>query len=332
MVAVDVMGGDFAPQAIIEGAFQAAKDGLSVLLFGPEKEITKYLDKLDLSWSSLPISISEANEVIEMGEEPTRAVTKKKNSSLGQAVLAVKEGRCNSVISAGNSGALMVAATFILGRQEGIERPAIAGYLPGLEKAVFCLDLGANADCKASYLEQFAHLGSEYISKKQKMKNPKVGLLSNGSEPAKGSMLIKESFALLEKSGLNFIGNIEPKDVFSNAADVVVCDGFSGNLLLKSAESISLMFKKCFNSKFDSLVCSKELADKISKDFILQWKQDFWNNIPKESDWKQQGGALLLGVNGTVVVSHGCSNAVAIKNAIKLAWKSSQKDDDSCLE
>jgi phosphate acyltransferase len=325
MVAVDVMGGDFAPGAILGGALCAARSGTSVGLFGPQDLIVQYLNKNDENWSSLPISIFNSTQIIAMGEEPVKAISQKKQSSLVLAVEAVKDKRCCAVVSAGNSGALMVAATFILGRKKGIERPAIAGFLSSMKGSALCLDLGANADCKPSYLEQFAHLGCEYLIKNHNIKNPKVGLLSNGSEPSKGSKLIKDTYDLLLKSKLNFIGNLEPKNVFLYKADVIVCDGFSGNILLKAFECSTSIFKKWFKDDLDEV-------NFFSKIIIAKWGRRFLTKVFKKSDWAQKGGALLLGVNGSVVVCHGCSNALAIENAIKFAQKTSNKEDNVFVE
>jgi len=313
------MGGDFAPFAILEGAIKSAQSGIPILLVGPKDLILDYLISLPCDWKSLPLEIEDSHQMIEMGEEPVKAVLSKKQSSLVLAVNSVKVGKSRAVLSAGNSGALMAAATFILGRVEGIDRAPIAGFLPGLKGGVLCLDLGANTECKPTSLEKFAELGSKYLQTSLNIKNPKIGLLSNGSENGKGSALVKEAFKLLEKSNLNFIGNVEPKDIIENKADIVVCDGFSGNVLLKSFEAMTFMFREMF-----ALQLAKE-NDPAKKIVIDNWGKSFWENVASLADWTKQGGGLLLGVNGTVVVAHGCSNAIAIENAINLAWSASNK-------
>lgn len=318
MIAVDVMGGDFAPKAIVEGALCAAEEGIPALLFGPKLTVIAHLKALKSDWSSLPISVEEAQDVVGMNDEPVRAVREKSLSSIVLAVKSVAEGRSCAVVSAGNSGALMVAATLVLGRVKGIERSPIAGFLPGIKRSVLGLDLGANTECKPGFLEQFAYLGSAYAKKILKIGNPTVALLSNGREANKGSLLVKETYKLLAATNLNFIGNVEPKEIVSNNVDVVVCDGLTGNVLLKTFESVAQMFKGWFSNELEKLHGSNE-------DCILQWGQKFLDKIICRSDWMQQGGAALLGINGTVIVAHGCSNAPAIKNAIKLAWKLAQE-------
>lgn len=322
MVAVDVMGGDFAPKEIIKGALRAAKDGIPVVLFGVKEIIVSQLEASEAEWRCLPIVIEEARDVIGMDDEPVKAVCEKLYSSIVLAVKSVAEGRSCAIVSAGNSGALIAAATFILGREKGIERSPIAGFLPGIKRSVLGLDLGANTECKPSFLEQFARLGYAYAQKTLKIKNPTVGLLSNGGEEKKGSFLVKESYKLLVRSNLNFVGNVEPKEIVLNRVDVVVSDGFTGNVLLKTFESVSSMFKGWFLNELEEL-------QSPNKNHILQCGQNFLNKVACRADWIQQGGAALLGMNGTVIVAHGCSNATAIKNAIKLAWKLSQERMDT---
>jgi len=284
MIAIDAMGGDFAPDAVLEGVVSCAKSSkIKICLFGPRGDLEKKLAKLDSAWEKLQISIIDAPEIIEMGEEPVRAVKKKRNSSLVKAVELVASGQCKAIVSAGNSGAVMIASLLLIGRKKGVERPALIGFVPAIEKPVLCLDLGANADCKAEHLYQFAHMGVEYAKETLGAQNPSVGLLSNGEEPKKGSLVTKGAFSMLEKSGLNFIGNVEPCHVLQNKADIVVSDGFSGNIMLKTLEAVaSLMLKnKC------------RLDD--------------------------QGGALLLGVKKTVIIVHGSALPDNIERAIKHA-------------
>ena len=317
MVAIDAMGGDFAPHAICEGVIIAAKLGIPLTLFGPQDTLQRILGDLDPLWQSYAISIVHAPDVIEMGEEPVQAVRKKPNASLVLAVSSVKNGICSSVISAGSSGALMAAATLILGRAPGVERPAIAGLLPtALGQPVVALDLGACVECKPSYLYQFAHLGVAYAQQVLGIKIPRVGLLANGSEDSKGNALTKEVFNLLKESSLAFVGNVEPQDIAHHKIDVLVCDGFSGNILLKSMEATAEVVVGVFMQQVQLLehesdrLVGKKLIKKIRESSVLA----------------DQGGAPLLGVQGTVIVAHGNSNAQTMARGIALAYKSSLAD------
>ncbi len=292
MIAVDAMGGDRAPKEIIKGALFAAKKQIPVMLFGDKQQIHLILNELDLSWNKYQINISHSSQIIEMADEPSSAVRNKTKSSLVEAVNSVKSGQNLAFVGAGNSGAIMVAATFILGRQKGIIRPAIIGELPVCSKRVLCLDLGANTDCRPEYLFQFAQLGNTQ-AKKMGIKNPKIALLSNGHEEGKGSMLVKDTFVLLSNdSSLNFIGNIEPYGIFKNQADVVVSDGFSGNILLKTIEALAGI-----------------------------------SGVKKYASGMDVGGALLAGVNGTVVITHGDANHQAIERAIMFAFNNIEKEN-----
>ncbi len=312
MIAVDAMGGDFAPQAIVHGAYCAASAFLPVKLFGPEKELGSLLLALDASWQRYPIHICDSPGYISMAENPVDAVKKKRDSSLVKAVESVAQGACSAVISAGNSGALMVAATLLIGRVDHIDRPAIVGMLsPSLSDKenwdpIIVLDLGANTDCRPEHLYQFAHMGVSFAQHELKRKNPCVGLLSNGHEDTKGSLLTKQAFKLLERSKINFIGNIEPYDVFSctytniqankpvsgRKLDVLVCDGFTGNIFLKTIESIQNAYRAHMQS-FQP------------------------ENILRKSFLQSSGGALLLGIRKHVIVCHGNSGYRSIGQAIR---------------
>jgi len=283
-IAVDAMGGDFAPTEILKGAVRCAKSSeIRICLFGPEKQILNELDEIEPSWRNLKITLKDSPQVIEMGEEPVESVRRKKDSSLVRAVESVKNGDCSAVVSAGNSGAVMAAAVFFIGREEGIERPALISRIPGLRKPVICLDLGANVDCKPINLYQFAILGQRYAQQVFSINRPKIGLLSNGGEPGKGSALTKQAFELIENSDLNFAGNIEPHNILRCEVDVVVSDGFSGNILLKTFEATVSSFCK------------------------------------EAVDFKECGGALLVGVKKPVVVVHGSASEFNIDSAIKFA-------------
>jgi len=316
VVAVDVMGGDFAPHVVLKGALSAAKSGVPVTLFGPLQSVKHDLNMLDTQWSTLPILVVDAPDIVEMAEEPVSAIKKKKNSSLVQAVASVKAGQSAAVVSAGNSGALMASATFILGRLDGTERPAIAGWLPAKGRNVLALDLGANADCKPAYLCQFAHLGDEHVRRVLGIQSPRIALLSNGAEKGKGSTLVKEAFHLLENSSLRFIGNIEPQDIMRNKADVVVCDGFAGNVLLKSIEATSALMHGVL---YEAL---KRVGNGHGEDLTyITWRDELVRQLNIKADYGGEGGALLLGVEGTVVVAHGSAREKDIERAILFAHK-----------
>lgn len=313
-VAVDGMGGDFAPHAVIEGALEAARAGVPIMLFGPERKLVRYLSEQDKGWEALSIKVVNADEVVGMAEEPVHAVRKKPHSSLVKAVQAVASGDAEAIFSAGNSGALMAASLFLLGRQEGIDRPAIAGLLPTLKGSVIALDLGANVDCKPQYLLQFAQLGSVYAEKLFTLESPRVGLLSNGAERGKGSVLTKQAAVFLEESTLNFFGNVEPIDIVNHAVDVVVCDGFVGNVLLKTMEATASMIRHSLAHDLMSGGLGEEVRAESKALFerVLQRLDDRFGEAA-------QSGARLLGVNGIVVVGHGAAHALSISRSIRKA-------------
>lgn len=316
-VAVDGMGGDFAPHAVIEGVLEAARSGVPILLFGPEKKLTRYLTEQCAEWESFGIKVIQAGEEIGMAEEPVYAVRKKPDSSLVKAVNAVASGQAQAVFSAGNSGALMAASLFLLGRQEGIERPAIAGLLPTLKGSVIALDLGANVDCRPHYLQQFAEMGSAYAQKLLALESPRVGLLSNGAERGKGSLLVKQAAALLEESPLNFIGNIEPVDIINHSADVIVCDGFSGNVLLKTMEATAAMIR---HSLAHELSTGAFMRDHSEGDRTRGLFEAALLRLDNRFGEAAQSGARLLGINGIVIVGHGASRVESIARSIRKAY------------
>ena len=310
MIALDAMGGDFAPHSNVQGALSAARKGVQIVLFGDAEIIERELTALDPAWRSLGLFIEHTTEEIAMDEEPAAAVRKKTNSSLVRAVRSVKEGRCSAVVSAGSSGALMIASLFILGRKEGIERPAIAGLLPTAKGFVVGLDLGANTECKPQNLYQFAHLGAEFSRDQFHIDQPRVGLLSNGHEDAKGSLLTKETFGLLKQSALNFIGNVEPHNIFAGDVDVFVTDGFSGNVLLKTTEAVhSMMCAKLLQYGATATGDSNSGSDVLKKAL----KSAFGN--------LSFGGAPLLGVQGKAIVCHGAAKGNDMERALLLAGK-----------
>lgn len=322
MIAVDTMGGDYAPQAIVQGAYNAACHGISVGLFGDSQAIQTILDQLaptssKTAWRNLPIKIFHTTQIIAMDQEPSRAVLKYTDSSLVAAVQAVADGHASAVISAGNSGAALVAGTLILGRVEGIDRPAIGASLPTKQGSIFCLDMGANTDCKPEYLEQFALMGHVYVSMHKSLAKPRIALLSNGAEPYKGNQATKQAYALLEQSKLNFVGNLEARDIFDDKADVLVCDGFAGNILLKAVQGTArAMVSWIEAARSDSWLYTAGLL--LSK--------GLFKGLKRKIDYAQKGGALLLGVQKPLIVAHGCSNAVAIENAIMFAQQVVQEN------
>jgi len=296
MIAIDVMGGDNAPFVVLQGAAQAAKNGIAIRLHGPESIILPWLTEHVPLWQDLPITISPSTEIIEMDEEPVFAVRKKQNSSLVGAVRDVANGTCTAALSAGNSGAMMVASALVIGREVGIERPAIAGYVPTKSGIALALDLGANTECRPYHLVQFAHLGTTHAREFMGIALPRVGLLSNGHEDSKGSQLGKEAFLLLKQdAAINFIGNIEPYDIFQHKADVIITDGFSGNVLLKTMEAVTAL--------------------------IAAWYPEIAASLNNKLLPSQCGGALLLGVNGTAIVCHGGADANTMEKAITFAWQ-----------
>lgn len=321
-VAVDGTGGDFAPHAVIQGVLEAARAGVPILLCGPEKKMVRYLTEQCEEWESLGIQVRHAPESIGMAEEPVLAVRRKQESSLVKAVQAVRNGDACAVVSAGNSGALMASALFILGRQEGIDRPAIAGLLPTLKGQVLALDLGANVDCKPHYLEQFAYMGSSYAKKLLSLSSPRVAMLSNGAERGKGTQLVKQAALLLEESPLNFVGNVEPIDIINHCADVVVCDGFSGNVLLKTMEATALMIKHSMAHDLSA----GGIARDAQGETIRKMLEGALERMEERFGEAAHAGARLLGVNGVVIVGHGNAHGPAIARSIRKAWNVAQAE------
>ena len=310
MIAVDIMGGDNAPHAIIEGAVHAARCGVPVLLCGTQKPI---MDGLPSDWKKLSISLQFCDEQIGMDEEPSRAVRKKKNSSMVCAMKAVAEGNADAFFSAGNSGAVLVASVLFSGRVRGIHRPAIGVFLPTKSGSFFCLDIGGNVDCKPEHLYQFALMGSAYVQLTKKITTPRIALLSNGHEPYKGSDAVKKTYQLLTESPLAFVGNIEARELASDdRLDVLVCDGFAGNVLLKSIQGTA--------STFFSWI--KDAADRSWWCKALLWlNKGMFKQIKTRLDYAATGGALLLGVNHPVILAHGRSDARAVENGILFAYQ-----------
>lgn len=310
MIALDAMGGDFAPRTAVQGAIAAAKQNISIQLFGDEDQIVPLLYQMCPDWTSLPLTVVHCSDEIDMGQEPSKSVLKKKDSSLVKAVQAVADGKASAVVSAGNSGAALVAGTLILGRAPRVMRPAIGDFIPTNNGSIFCIDLGANTDSKPAYLEQFAQMGHVYVHMVKNIESPRIALLSNGSEPYKGSSLVKQAYILLKKSHLNFIGNIESRDIFGCDADVLVCDGFVGNILLKALQGAT-------GAIFHWL--KKEASSSWLSKLYFYLGSTIFNKLKRKTDYAKKGGALLLGLNYPFIVAHGCSNAAAIEQALIFA-------------
>ncbi len=318
-IAVDAMGGDFAPREIVKGAIKAVGSiPVQIVLVGDEVEIKKIFgrEKLDR------ISIVHASQVIGMDEPPASAVKNKKDSSINVAMKFVKEGKADGVVSAGNTGALMASALFNLGRISGVERPAIATIFPIPQGEILLLDMGANVDSKPKHLKQFAEMGSLYAEHVMHIKNPRVGLLNIGEEIEKGNELTISAYPLLKEAKINFIGNVESKEILSGKVDVIVCDGFIGNLILKFAESVSETVLKLLKEEI-----SKNPISKLGVLMVLP----ALTNLKKTIDYEEHGGAPLLGIAGVCFKAHGRAKEKAIMNAIRVAAESVEKDIVGCI-
>ena len=318
VIALDAMGGDHAPDAIVEGAVRALRkyDDIRILLAGPEEK----LQALTASAGDVKdrIEIVNATQVIEMDEAPMMAVRAKKDSSLVVAMNAVREGRAGAVVSAGSTGALLAGGMFKIGRIAGIERPALAPVLPGLKKNFMLIDSGANVDCQPRYLLQFGLMGNVYMKSVLDVKDPQVGLVNIGAEAEKGNKLTKETYALMQQqSGYSFAGNCEARDIFTGNYDVVVADGFDGNIILKHTEGLA---KALFTMIKEELMAS--LGTKIG----AMLAKPAFRKVKRRMDYNAVGGAPLLGVNGAVVKAHGSSSAEAIENAIRQARRMLEGD------
>jgi glycerol-3-phosphate acyltransferase PlsX len=309
-IAVDAMGGDNAPHAIVAGAVQAAREfGISVILVGIEQLILAELEKYPEA-RSLPIEVRNATEVVDMLDSPSTVFRRKKDSSIRVANELVKSGEAVAVISAGHTGAAMATSLFVLGTLEGVERPAIATFMPTIKGTSILLDVGANVDCKPNHLLQFAVMGEIFAKYLLKNPNPRVGLLSIGEEETKGNELTKEAFKLLTETSLNFIGNVEGRDVTAGKADVVVCDGFIGNVVLKTSEAVAEAIASILKDNIGGSV--------VRKIGYLLMKPAF-TALKRRMDYAEYGGAPLIGINGISIISHGRSSDRAIKNAVRVA-------------
>lgn len=311
-IALDAMGGDHFPKPEVEGALLAAKSfDLRVILVGLESAIRKELNRHP-GWESLPVEVRHASEQITMEDSAGRAVRAKKDSSIRVASRLVKSGEAQGVVSAGNTGAVMVTAKMVQGMLRGVDRPALASAFPTVTGgSAIMLDVGANVDCTGKMLAQFAVMGSAYARMILKLPNPRVGLLSIGEEEHKGNTLTHEAFPLLKAlPHINFIGNVEGRDVYNGSVDVIVCDGFVGNVALKTSEGLVEAIRQMLK---ESMVKTptRKLGAFLSRGAFADFK--------KRVDYTEYGGAPLLGLNGICVICHGRSNAKAISNALRVA-------------
>ena len=306
-IAVDTMGGDLGHSAVVEGAVWAIKEfpDINLVLIGDEVVIRSELVK---HGNHPNISILHAPDVIEPNEVPTTAIRQKKESSIVVGLKYIKEGNAQGFVSAGSTGALLTGATLILKRQKGIERPALATLIPTHLGHSLLIDCGANVDAKPSYFLQFGQLGADYMEKCMGVKNPKVALVNIGVEKEKGSIAVKEAYSLLEGSELNFIGNIEAREIPKGEVDVIVCDGFVGNVILK--------FMEGFAKTMMAMLKEELLSGTMSKLGALMAKGAF-ANLKKRFDYREVGGAPFLGLTSLIVKAHGSSDALAIKSAIR---------------
>jgi glycerol-3-phosphate acyltransferase PlsX len=309
-IAVDAMGGDNAPQAVVAGAVQAAKEyGVGIILVGIEQLVQQELRKYTQA-GTLPIEVRNATEVVDMLDSPATVFRRKKDSSIRVANELVKSGEAVAVISAGHTGAAMATSLFVLRPVEGVERPAIATFMPTVKGTSLILDVGANVDCKPNHLLQFAIMGEVYAKYLLKIPNPRVGLLSIGEEETKGNELTKEAFKLLTETSLNFIGNVEGRDVMSGNADVIVCDGFIGNVVLKVSEAVAEAIGVFIRENIGT-----SLARKLG--YLLM--RPAFRSLKRRVDYAEYGGAPLVGINGISIIGHGRSSDLAVKNAIRVA-------------
>lgn len=311
-MAVDGMGGDGAPEEVVLGAAAAARDfGFEVILVGQPHRVQPLLD------SQSGLRFVPASQVVEMTDHPAQAVRSKSDSSMVVCARLCKEGEADAWVSAGNSGAIMAAGILLQGRIRGVDRPALGVLLPTRRQPVYLLDAGANVDCKSEYLVQFAQMGAVYMEKVVGRANPRVGLLSNGEEEGKGNELVREAYERLKRTPLNFVGNVEPKDLLAGAVEVAVADGFVGNVAIKMAEATADFVFRALREEIP-----RSLVGKLGGLMIRPGVR----RIRGRMDWREFGGAPLLGIDGIAVVAHGRSDARALRNAIGVAAQAVRAD------
>jgi glycerol-3-phosphate acyltransferase PlsX len=308
-VALDAMGGDHAPAATVQGAIEAVRQfGLQVFLVGREPILRRQLARF--GGTPRGLHVVDAPDVVAMDDPPTAPIRGKRNSSMAEAARLVRDGNACAFVTAGNSGAAMIAAKLIIGTIAGVERPALATTVPGLEWQTLLVDVGANVDCKPHHLEQFGVMGHFYSEAVLGVRNPRIGLLSIGEEEGKGDRVTVEAYRLLSDAGLNFIGNVEGRDVYAGTVDVVVCDGFVGNVVLKVSEGLGEMI-------YGLLRRAARRSPTSAVGLLLA--KGALTALKRRADYAEYGGAPLLGVQGACLVGHGRSNPKAIKNALHFA-------------
>ncbi len=311
-IALDAMGSDRAPSVDVEGAVRAARRfGVEVVLVGRQEAIERELARHDTAGLALPIV--HASEVVEMAEHPSQAVRAKRDASIVVAMRLLREGQVDAVVSAGNSGGVLAASLLSvgrIGRIEGVSRPAISTILPTLTGRSFMLDIGANTDCRPEWLAQFAMMGAAYAKKVLGISEPRVGLLSNGEEETKGSQAVQAAHAILKQLPLRFIGNVEGKDLTQGLADVIVSDGFAGNVAIKTAEGTAAMLLTLLR---------REIKRRPLASIGALLAKPAFRVVARVLDYREYGGGPLLGVNGVVIIAHGRSDALAMENAIRVA-------------
>jgi len=323
-IAVDAMGGDHAPKAEVEGAVRAAGSlGVKVILVGLEQIVRRELANHD-GWRDLSIEVVHASEVVTMDDSAARAVRAKRDSSMRVASRLVRDGAAQGFVSAGNTGAVMATAKMVQGVVRGVDRPALAGIFPtAAGNPVVVVDVGANVDCPPRQLAQFAVMGDIYSRVILRCKEPKVGLLSIGEEEHKGNELTRSATPLLKCLPINFVGNVEGRDIYNGATDVIVCDGFVGNVALKVSEGLVDLFKQLLHESLEATI-TRKMGYLLSRAAFTDFK--------KRVDYSEYGGAPLLGVKGGCIICHGRSNGNAIKNAIRVAAEFSSENINGRIE
>ncbi|MGL5067092.1 MAG: phosphate acyltransferase PlsX [Sarcina sp.] len=307
-IAIDAMGSDNSPGAEVKGSIDALKEFSDIEIFMTGKALELEAELSKYTYDKSRITVVDATEVISPNEEPVRALKQKKDSSLVKALNLVKSGECDAVLSAGSTGAFLAGSTLIVGRIKGIKRPALAPVMPGKNGPFMIIDAGANVDSKAPFLIQFAKMGEIYFKTVMNVEKPKVGLINIGAEEHKGNELTKEAYQLLKaENDINFTGNVEPRDVSEGDVEVLVCDGFVGNTVLKMYEGTAKTILSMIKEEIMSSVVSKIGAIFLSGTF---------KSLKKKMDYKEYGGAPFLGVNGICIKAHGSSDAKAFKNAL----------------
>lgn len=315
-IAVDAMGGDFAPRNAVEGAVAACREfGIPILLVGQEPVVRGELARLKVG--GLPIEVVHADEVIGMDEPVIHAIRKKKRSSIREAARLVRQGEAQGIVSAGHTGAIMAISKIVIGSLEGVDRPALATLVPTKTGSSILLDVGANVDCKPYHLRQFAVMGSFYAQAILQRRQPRIGLLSIGEEDTKGNEQTREVFGILRQASINFVGNVEGRDVFNGSVDVIVCDGFVGNITLKVSESLAETLEH---------LLGEEIRRSIWGRIGYLFTRPALRKLKKRVDYSEYGGAPLLGIRGVCIICHGRSTPKAIKNAVRVAGDFCAKD------